>query len=62
MQRVIIKRKGKLYMLSLENYNKLIELIHNIQPVREFKTEQTLISYYVKNYNASPENFIVIKK
>ena len=49
-------------MLSLENYNKLIELIHNIQPVREFKTEQTLISYYVKNYNASPENFIVIKK
>ena len=62
MQRVIIKRKGKLYMLSLEDYNKLIELIHNIQPVREFKTEQALISYYVKNYNTSPENFIVIKK
>lgn len=61
MKTVIYKENGVYKTTNEENYNNRIQNARRIQVMNDFENAEEIIEYYIKWFNCTKEDFIVIE-
>ena len=61
MKTVIYKENGVYKTTNEENYNRTIQNAREIHIMQDFESAEEIIEYYIKWFNCTKEDFIVIE-